>query len=135
MLAQLKSETPARFVDWFSIERVDGRDVDVGMHRHWRDPMVPFVEHVVGQAHGVLVTSATLRDSTADAEADWRAAETRTGASHLARPAIRAAVPSPFDYATQPTRQDCRNRGLAGSAIRTRTLFKIAETLGRFQFE
>ncbi len=34
-------------------------------------------------------------------DADWRAAETRTGASHLPTPALRAAVPSPFDYAAR----------------------------------
>ncbi len=101
MLAQLDGETPERFVDWFAIERADGREVDVGMHRHWIDPTVPLIEHVVDPAHGVLVTSATLRDGTGDAEADWRAAEARTGAVHLAQRAVRAAVPSPFDYAAQ----------------------------------
>jgi ATP-dependent DNA helicase DinG len=51
----------------------------------------------------VLITSATLRDAGEEEEADdpdaaWRAAEARTGVQHLAAPAIRAAVPSPFDY-------------------------------------
>jgi ATP-dependent DNA helicase DinG len=101
MLAQLKGAAPERFVDWFSVERIDGREIDVGMHRHWLDPTAPFVEHVVRPAHGVLITSATLRDGSGDAEADWRAAEARTGATHLAQPAVRAAVPSPFDYAAQ----------------------------------
>ncbi|MCH7944134.1 MAG: ATP-dependent DNA helicase, partial [Proteobacteria bacterium] len=65
------------------------------------DPTIPFAEHVVGPAHGVLITSATLRDATGDGEADWRAAESRTGARHLVRPALRAETPSPFDYAAQ----------------------------------
>jgi ATP-dependent DNA helicase DinG len=53
-------------------------------------------------AHGMLVTSATLRDGGAeDAEAAWAVAEARVGASHLATPAIRVAVASPFDYAAQ----------------------------------
>jgi len=47
----------------------------------------------------VLVTSATLRDTTGDAEADWTAAERRTGAVHLTVPAELSAEPSPFDYA------------------------------------
>jgi len=54
---------------------------------------------VLAPAHGVLVTSATLRDSGGDG--DWAAAEARTGACHLARPAVRATVPSPFDYGAQ----------------------------------
>jgi len=48
----------------------------------------------------MLITSATLRDGT-DNEAAWAGAEARTGASHLASPAIRAAFASPFDYAAQ----------------------------------
>jgi len=98
MLASLAAERPEAFSDWFSVERIDGRDFDVGMHRHWVDPTVPFAEQVAAPAHGVLVTSATLRDGTGEAEADWQAAEARTGAVHMPDPAIRAEVPSPFDY-------------------------------------
>ena len=94
-----------QFVDWFSVERMDGRDVDVGMHRHWIDPTVPFAKAVVEPAHGVLVTSATLRDGAGGpdwgGDGDWTAAERRTGMVHLNAPALRAAVPSPFDYAAQ----------------------------------
>ena len=98
MLASLATERPEAFADWFSVERIDGRDFDVGMHRHWVDPTVPFAEQVAAPAHGVLVTSATLRDGTGETEADWQAAEARTGAVHMPDPAIRAAVPSPFNY-------------------------------------
>ena len=98
MLASLASERPEAFVDWFGVERIDGRDFDVGMHRHWVDPTVPFAEQVTAPAHGVLVTSATLRDGTGEMEADWQAAEARTGAVHMPEPAVRTEVPSPFDY-------------------------------------
>jgi ATP-dependent DNA helicase DinG len=98
MLASLAAERPEEFVDWFSVARIDGRDIDVGMHRHWIDPTIPFAAQVQAPAHGVLVTSATLRDGTGDAEADWQAAEARTGARHLPDQVIRAEVPSPFDY-------------------------------------
>src|SRR3546814_15932379 len=66
------------------------------MHRHWIDPTLPFTAAVGSHAHGLLVTSATLRDATGDPEADWLAAEARTGAVHLSGAAVRAAVPSPF---------------------------------------
>ncbi|MGE0658760.1 MAG: helicase C-terminal domain-containing protein [Reyranellaceae bacterium] len=89
------------FVDWFALERSDGREFDVGFYRHWRDPTLPFARAVVRPSHGAVITSASLRDSSDDAEADWRAAEARTGAPHLDLPAIRAALPSPFDYAGQ----------------------------------
>lgn len=36
-----------------------------------------------------------------DVEASWQAAEDRTGAIHLARPALRARAASPYDYAKQ----------------------------------
>jgi ATP-dependent DNA helicase DinG len=93
-------------VDWFALERREGREVDAGMFRHHLDPTEPFATTVAAPAHGVLITSATLRDSGEEADggdpdAAWRAAEARTGAAHLAAPAIRAAVPSPFDYAAR----------------------------------
>lgn len=99
------SVTSAQYIDWFSVDRIDGRDIDVGMHRHWVDPTVPFAKAVVEPAHGVLVTSATLRDGAGGPDwgkdGDWNAAERRTGAAHLPLPALRAAVPSPFDYPGQ----------------------------------
>jgi ATP-dependent DNA helicase DinG len=85
------------------LERMeDGRERDVGLHRHWLDPTIPFAATLAAPAHGLLVTSATLRDAgDADPEAAWEAAEARVGAPHLPTPAIRAAVASPFDYARQ----------------------------------
>jgi ATP-dependent DNA helicase DinG len=88
------------------LHRIDGgeraRDFDVGLHRHWLDPTIPFAATLAAPAQGLLVTSATLRDSgDGDPEAAWAAAEARVGAPHLPSPAIRAAVASPFDYASQ----------------------------------
>ncbi len=99
MLLDLKEETPPEFVDWFGIERMDGRDLDVGFHRHWIDPTRPFAEAVLKPAHGVLVTSATLKDCAGDGDGDWISAEERSGAAHLASGPVRASLPSPFDYA------------------------------------
>ena len=101
MLATLAEDTPPEYVDWLAVERSDGRDQDVGLFRHWVDPTVPFAATVLASAHGVVITSATLTDGSGDAEADWAAAEQRTGARHLPNPAIRAQVLSPFDYAAQ----------------------------------
>jgi len=100
MLAAIQeAESPAEFVDWLMVERIDGRDVDVGYHRHWVDPTWPFSQHVAQKAQGLVVTSATLTEGSGDTETDWQGASMRTGASHLPAPAIRAQVPSPFDYA------------------------------------
>jgi ATP-dependent DNA helicase DinG len=91
---------PEEFVDWFEISRDDGRDVDVGLRRHWIDPTIPLSSDVLASAHGVLITSATLRDAESGAD-DWQAAEVRTGAHHLAEPPRRASFGSPFRYADQ----------------------------------
>ena len=101
MLSALEAETPELFVDWFAVDRIDGRDFDAGMFRHWVDPTIPFAETLASRAHGVLVTSATLTGRSGDTEADWHTAERRTGAVHLPAPAIRNRVASPFDYAEQ----------------------------------
>jgi len=98
MLQAFATPTPPEFVEWFAVERFDGRDVDVGMFRHWVDPTVPFAAAVAQPAHGVLITSATLTDGSGDPERDWGFAEARTGAAHLPKPALRARMFSPFDY-------------------------------------
>jgi len=90
------------YVMFLSLERKNGQELDVGLHRHWLDPTIPFASSLVLPAHGVLVTSATLRDGGEyDPEAAWEQAEARAGAGHLPTPAIRAQVSSPFDYRTQ----------------------------------
>ena len=99
MLGALAEDAPEEFVDWFGVERIDGREVDVGMHRHWIDPTRPFAAAVAELANGLLITSATLRDGTGETDTDWEAAEVRTGARHLSTPPVLSAVPSPFDYA------------------------------------
>jgi len=101
MLASLAQETPHGFVDRMAIDRINGRDIDIGLHRNWVDPTFPFVETVASTAEGILVTSATLKDSTGDEEADWQAALAGTGLVHLPLDAERIDLPSPFDYGAQ----------------------------------
>ncbi|MAJ92021.1 MAG: hypothetical protein CMM63_00695 [Rhodospirillaceae bacterium] len=126
MLEALADGTPEEFVDWFSVTRSQGRDIDIGMHRHWIDPMLPFAKAVAEPSHGIVVTSATLRDGTGDAEVDWMSAEERTGAIHLEEPPYRAQVSSPFDYPEQ-TRvlvvTDVRKDDLTQVAAAYRELF------------
>jgi len=94
-------ERPAH-ITYLRLDRREAGDRDAGLHRHWLDPTLPFAATLAATAHGLLVTSATLRDSgEADTEVAWTAAEGRVGALHLPSPAIRVAVASPFDYARQ----------------------------------
>jgi ATP-dependent DNA helicase DinG len=94
LLARIGGEADPEFVDWLAVERVDGREYDVAIHRRWLDPTKPLAAAVLAPADGVLVTSATLRGGE-----EWPAAEARTGAAHLALPARHFEAESPFDYA------------------------------------
>ena len=93
LLARIGGEADPEFVDWLAVERVDGREYDVAIHRRWLDPTRPLAAAVLAPADGVLVTSATLR-----AGEDWAAADARTGALHLPSPATHFEAESPFDY-------------------------------------
>jgi ATP-dependent DNA helicase DinG len=101
MLEEIERDRSPDVVDWLAVERADGHEIDVGMHRHWVDPARLFAELVAKPAHGVLLTSATLTDGSGDPLGDWEAAEARTGARHLEQKALRVRVPSPFEYAKQ----------------------------------
>ncbi|HEU4819615.1 MAG TPA: helicase C-terminal domain-containing protein, partial [Qipengyuania sp.] len=73
-------------------------EYDVGLHRHWLDPMKPFARVVLEPAHGVMLTSATLTDRD-DNGPDWAGAVKRSGAAHLELAPRTAVADSPFDYA------------------------------------
>ena len=94
LLSRIGGEADPEFVDWLAVERVDGREYDVAIHRRWLDPTRPLAGVVMAPADGVLVTSATLRGGE-----DWPAADARTGALHLPGPATHFEAESPFDYA------------------------------------
>jgi ATP-dependent DNA helicase DinG len=94
LLARIGGEADPEFVDWLAVERIDGREFDVAIHRRWLDPTKPLAAAVLAPADGVLVTSATLRGGEG-----WPAAEARTGALHLAGPTTHFEAESPFDYA------------------------------------
>jgi ATP-dependent DNA helicase DinG len=94
LLGRVGGAVDPDFVDWLAIERVEGREFDIGLRRHWLDPTRPFAKAVLEPAHGVLVTSATLRGGEG-----WPSAEARTGALHIAGEAGHFEAASPFDYA------------------------------------
>ncbi|SDD30752.1 ATP-dependent DNA helicase [Kordiimonas lacus] len=91
---------PEQFVEWLMLDRAFGRERDMGLCRHFIDPTKPFADVVLENAHGVVITSATLRDKALSDDA-WRTADMRTGAQHLTIAPKRLGVPSPFDYPAQ----------------------------------
>ncbi|MFN3524061.1 MAG: ATP-dependent DNA helicase [Phenylobacterium sp.] len=91
------AEDDPDFVDWFDATFLYGRVVDAACRRHWVDPTEPLTNAVIAPSHGVLVTSATLADSTlAD---PFALAEMRTGAARLPDRPKTLRLASPFDYA------------------------------------
>ena len=97
LLARIGGPADPDFVDWLAVERIEGREIDIGLHRRWLDPTRPLAATVLKPAHGVLVTSATLKAG----DPDWVTAEARAGIPHLDRGAGLFEANSPFDYATQ----------------------------------
>jgi ATP-dependent DNA helicase DinG len=96
LLDRLGGPADPEFVDWLAVDRSEAREYDIGIHRHWLDPMKPFAKVVLEPAHGVVLTSATLRDGE-----DWDGAIARSGAGHIGAAPRLSAHPSPFDYASQ----------------------------------
>ncbi|MBO1327720.1 ATP-dependent DNA helicase [Acetobacter suratthaniensis] len=148
MLAELEQTPDAQghvpsHVHFIRLERRERQrmgEQDVGLHRHWIDPTIPFAATMAIPAQGMLITSATLRDhqpapptsqpddshEADDAERTWEAAEARTGANHFPSPAIRASLASPFNYQAQ-TRvfivTDVDNSSIVDLSAAFRTLF------------
>ena len=96
LLERLGGPADPEYVDWLAVERGDAREFDIGIHRRWLDPMKPFARVVLEPAHGVMITSATLRDGN-----DWDAAIAKSGANALALAPRLSSFDSPFDYAGQ----------------------------------
>lgn len=129
------AEDDPDFVDWFDATFLYGRVVDAACRRHWVDPTEPLTNAVIAPAHGVLVTSATLADSTLDDP--FALAEMRTGAARLPERPRTLRLASPFDYArnarafvvTDVARDDARQ---VAAAIRELFLAAGGGGLGLF---
>jgi ATP-dependent DNA helicase DinG len=96
LLSRLGGPADPDFVDWLAVERIEGREVDIGFRRHWLDPTRPFAATVLQQSQGSLITSATLRGGEG-----WDVADARTGAAHIQSPVMHFEALSPFDYSAQ----------------------------------
>ena len=98
--ARLGGETDPDFVDWLAVDRIEGREFDIGLHRHWLDPGRPLA---VDRAGAGAWRARHLRDADrrcGGEDAGWARAEARTGTRHLDTAVERFAAKSPFDYAS-----------------------------------
>ncbi len=101
LLDRLGGPADPGFVDWLSVERSDAREYDIGVQRRWLDPMEPFAKVVLEPSHGVIITSATLKDGFGTEPEDWEKAIARSGALHAGSRPMLSEHDSPFDYAVQ----------------------------------
>ncbi|WP_226700426.1 ATP-dependent DNA helicase [Qipengyuania gaetbuli] len=98
LLSRLGGPSDPEFVDWLAVDRNDAREFDVGIYRHWLDPMKPFAKVVLEPTHGVMLTSATLTDRD-ESGPDWPHAIAKSGTPHLELVPKTQQADSPFDYA------------------------------------
>ena len=98
LLSRLGGPADPDFVDWLAVDRNDAREFDIGLYRHWLDPMKPFAKVVLEPAHGIMLTSATLTDRDENGP-DWPHAIAKSGAPHLELVPKTTEADSPFDYA------------------------------------
>jgi ATP-dependent DNA helicase DinG len=139
LCASIGGTSDTGFVEWADVERVQGVESDIALCRHWLDPTEPFAKLILEPAHGVVVTSATLRDRTlaASETLDWKQADARTGVQHLLTPPKRFTCASPFNYA-KATRifivTDVKRGDIASLAGAYKSLIEAAGggTLGLF---
>jgi ATP-dependent DNA helicase DinG len=106
LLRDLGEPAGPDFVEWLALDRSEGLEIDVAVNRNWIDPGRPFAELVASQAHGLVVTSATLTDGAClqegeDLDLAWRGAEAETGLRHLPDRPAATRIASPFDYRAQ----------------------------------
>lgn len=100
--ASASTPAPANgLVDWLEVSRADGKDHDVGFYRCYVDPARVFAQSLKPHAHGVVITSASLRDPSENDADGWTSPTTRTGFGTLSAgggDALLFHSASPFDY-------------------------------------
>jgi ATP-dependent DNA helicase DinG len=103
MIDSLSHKTSDDFIDWFEIDKIEGRDFDIGMHRHYKDPAQAFGTSFRPLAKSLVITSATLKGKTGDDEKDWELAKRNCGINSLIAGDNNSpdyiSVNSPFNYA------------------------------------
>jgi ATP-dependent DNA helicase DinG len=96
LLGRLGGPVDPDFVDWLAVDRVEGREFDVGLHRHWLDPSRPLCRN---RAEARSWRDRHLRHAARRRRVGE--AEARAGTAHIDVTPRRFAVRSPFDYAAQ----------------------------------
>lgn len=80
----------------------DEKVYDVGVKRHYTNPMVPFANKVLSHVQSVNLTSATMNDIPIKKDEDWKTALKLTGAQYVQSKNLNLhQAQSPFDYKKQ----------------------------------
>ncbi len=98
----IESKNDDAFINWFEITRMQGKNYDAGMFRRYKNPMEPFGNSIRHTAHGLIMTSATIRTQKGDDEHHWIEAEQQLGTKFITdMTPTKIDLPSPFQYANQ----------------------------------
>ncbi|MEM8784280.1 MAG: ATP-dependent DNA helicase [Pseudomonadota bacterium] len=88
-------------IDRLVVDRLGGQCTDVGLTRHWRDPMQAFAQTVLDKTQGAVFTSATLYPPGVEEAAAQATANQLCGVVHLDAPPTHLKITSPFDFERQ----------------------------------
>lgn len=93
----LFGQEAAEMISWMEVERIEGQAIDLGLYRHYIDPMIPFAKALKPHTHGLAITSATLQDE----DGSWEDVKQKTGALALNEHPTLFSAKSPYNYAEQ----------------------------------
>ncbi|MEM7071774.1 MAG: helicase C-terminal domain-containing protein, partial [Pseudomonadota bacterium] len=116
----ITSDTPPKYYDRLILVRKHInfhhiQDIDVGLYRHWLDPLLPFSQNILTNIDGLAITSATLLDqtepnqthddpslqSTPTIDAQWANAYQRVGFDKCVADKRHGVFETTFDYQRQ----------------------------------
>lgn len=102
-LESLKMQEKQYFTTFLELSMSkDGRVFDLGVKRHYTNPMVPFANKVLSNLHSVNLTSATMNDIPIKEDKDWKTALKLTGAEYVQSKKLNLhQAASPFNYKKQ----------------------------------
>lgn len=102
-LEALKMQEKQYFTTYLEMNMsVEGKVYDVGVKRHYTNPMVPFANKVLSHVQSVNFTSATMNDIPIKKDEDWKTALKLTGTQYVKNKKLSLhQAQSPFDYKKQ----------------------------------
>ena len=96
LLARIGGEADPEFVDWLAVDRVDGREFDVAIHRRWLDPTKPLAAAVLsaGRRRAGHLGDAARRRGLGRGRRAHRRASSAGAAPRISKRRARSIMPA-----------------------------------------